>query len=391
MDKKMNVLIIANKMVFPALDGGSLAMQNLCEILEDLSYAVDLVAISKKNNFKSPPHPITSHHQKQVNQILFEKNMRFNFYVFIKSFLCGQSYQASRFYDTDIKNYIQKLIDKKKYPIIIFESIFTTIYFEKLKIPKSTKTILRAHNIEHKIWEDLAYNQKIKKLAFLFLAQQLKNMERTTPKNIDYIFTLSQTDNTFFQNIFPTKTYNIPVTFKIIESKFKKQEHSIFHLGAMDWKPNLEGIDWFFEKVKPLIKNSVKIYIAGKSMPPRYMHYKQKNIIVSSKVENAQKYAQNKEILFVPLLSGSGIRIKILESMSLGIPVISTSQGADGIPYTHGENILIANHPDDFANAIHRLIENKKLAQKIGENGKQLIRKHFSKKYAINKWKKIIN
>ena len=77
--------------------------------------------------------------------------------------------------------------------------------------------------------------------------------------------------------------------------------------------------------------------------------------------------------------------------MSLGIPVISTSQGADGIPYTHGENILIANHPDDFANAIHRLIENKKLAQKIGENGKQLIRKHFSKKYAINKWKKIIN
>ena len=66
----------------------------------------------------------------------------------------------------------------------------------------------------------------------------------------------------------------------------------------MDWKPNIEGIDWFFEKVRPLIKNSVNIYIAGKNMPPRYMNYKQKNIIISSKVKNAQKYAQNKEILF---------------------------------------------------------------------------------------------
>ena len=81
--------------------------------------------------------------------------MQFNLYVFIKSIVRDQSYQANRFYNVEIKNYIQKLIDKKKYPIIIFESIFTTVYLKKLHIPKSTKTILRAHNVEHKIWEDI--------------------------------------------------------------------------------------------------------------------------------------------------------------------------------------------------------------------------------------------
>jgi len=391
MDKEVNALIIANKMVFPALDGGSLAMHSLCQILTCQNYNIDLVAISKNNSIKTLKKPIISNYNKNTKQILFQKNMRFNFLLFFKSILQKKAYQAYRFYDLEIKNFIQDLIDKKKYKIIIFESIFTTIYLDELQIKTPTKKIFRAHNIEHKIWEELARNQKIKKLAFLWFAKQIKIMENTMPKNIDYIFTLSNKDANYFHKIFPQKTHNIPVTFKIEYQKVPKIKNSIFHLGAMDWAPNIEGVNWFLTKVKPLLnmKSGVKIYIAGKNMPSKYFKYK--NILIESSVKNAKTYIQDKEILFVPLFSGSGIRVKILEAMSLGIPVVSTTKGAEGIPYTNNQDILISDNAIGFATAIHRLIENKKLAHKIGENGRKIIIKYFSQNSIIDKWKQTIN
>ena len=388
----MRALIITNKVVFPALDGGALAMQSLCEILKDLQYKIDLIAISKNNNIANTKKMIQSKHKKSISQTIFQKNMQLNIYKLFKSILLNESYQANRFYDIKINRFLQDLIDRKKYHIIIFESIFTTVYLNKLKIHKSTKTILRAHNVEHKIWEDLAHNNQVKKPIFLWLAKQIENIEINQPKSIDYIFTLSQKDEKYFKVLFPKKTHNIPVNFEANEEKWSNTENSIFHLGAMDWKPNVEGMNWFLKQVKPLIeiKNNIKIYIAGKNMPTNYITYQNKNTIIQTSIQDAKKYIQNKGILFVPLLSGSGIRIKILEAMSLGVPVISTSIGAEGIPYINQKNIMIADHPIDFANAIHTLIENPAMAKKIGNNGRTLIKRYFAKNSIIKKWKKIV-
>ena len=102
-------------------------------------------------------------------------------------------------------------------------------------------------------------------------------------------------------------------------------------------------------------------------------------------------YMRNKEILIVPIFSGSGIRIKILESMTLGIPVISTTKGAQGIPYTDKKNIIIANKPDDFKKAILELINNKNFAKKIAQGGQELIQNHFGSQILLKKWQEIIN
>ena len=254
--------------------------------------------------------------------------------------------------------------------------------------------ILRAHNVEHKIWRDLAKNNVIKKMFFLFMSHQMKLMEETIPKNIDYIFTLSGSDEKYFSSIFPEKIYNIPVTFNTNHTAAKKMKDTIVHLGAMDWKPNIEGVNWFIREVLPLIKkmkHNIQIHIAGKAMPKNYFNYNDNNTIIEGEIKNAQNYIMSKEIMFVPLFSGSGIRIKILEGMSFGLPIISTSKGAEGIPCTHLENIIIANTPREFCNAISLLIENKKLAKKIGQNGQLLIKNYFSKQFVINQLNNIID
>ena len=201
-------------------------------------------------------------------------------------------------------------------------------------------------------------------------------------------------DYTYYSNSVPNKTHYIPVTFETQKNNKQKIENSIVHLGAMDWKPNHEGMKWFMKMVLPKIRKhkiNTKVYIAGKGMPPYYEKFKDKLTFIEGKVENAKEFIENKEVLFVPLFSGSGIRIKILEGMSLGIPVISTLKGAKGIPYVDKEDIIIANTPIEFAKAVNSLMNDKKLAKKIGHKGQNLIEKNFSKKSIMNKVKKIFN
>ena len=302
----------------------------------------------------------------------------------------NKSIQAIRFYDKQINKYIQNLINNNSYKAIIFESIFSTIYLNKLKFNKNSKLILRAHNIEHEIWFNLSNKNPLKKIMFYLLGLQIKKMELNIPKFLDYIFTISKNDFTFFKKIFPDKTEHIPVFFKTKKIKKKKISKSIVHLGSMDWKPNIEGVEWFIKNVIPKINKNdkFKIYIAGKKMPKKYLNGKFKNTLVTGKVENALDYISNKEILFVPIFSGSGIRIKILEAMAIGIPVISTQKGAQGIPYKDGHDIIIANSAEEFYEFICLLTKNRELAIKVGKNGKKLIEKYFCEKEIL---KKLIN
>ena len=413
MKTNKRILIIANKIVFPALDGGAVAIKSLCEVFLQLNYHIDLICINKKSdNVTKNSETVTP---KNLSQFIYAKNMDFDLIKFLSSVFKKKSYQASRFYSKSIKNIIQSKIDTnnqdRPYDVVIFESIFTLSYLKKLKFKPLSKIILRAHNVEHKIWEDLSQTNRKRKIAYLFLAHQIENTEKSIPKEIDHIFTLSEIDTKWYRKKYPEKTHNIPVTFKTENWKGRKIQNSLVHLGAMDWKPNLEGIDWFLTNVLPKFKNSnhqtnqeyFKIFIAGKGMPKKYYKYNKyfsnteskstdySIISVEDKVNHAQEYLQNKELMFVPLFSGSGIRIKILEGMALGIPIVSTTKGAQGIPYTHKKNIFIADTPNEFYRAICLLIKDKKLAKKIGNNGRNLIKTHFSKQVVINKINKILN
>jgi glycosyltransferase involved in cell wall biosynthesis len=89
-------------------------------------------------------------------------------------------------------------------------------------------------------------------------------------------------------------------------------------------------------------------------------------------------YLADAEVLIVPLRIGGGTRIKIYEGMATGIPIVSTAIGAEGLPVTDRENILLADSPEQYANAICELFENQNLRKKIGENGRTLVQRNFS-------------
>ena len=384
----MKVLIISHKPVFPTLDGGSLATKKIFLDLKKEYKKVDIVALKTKKV------KLLANTEKNKNQTLFTVKTSFNFSKLIMSFLNKKCYQVDRFYSKKTSEKIIKIINKKKYDYVLFEGVFPSVYLNDVQSMCNCKTIIRTHNVEHEIWNDLAKNTSnfLKKITYLFLKNQMKKWEDFICSKCDFLFCISKNDQLYFKKKIGKKIGILPDSFKL-EKRKKPNNFSIFHLGSMDWKPNVEGINWFLKKV--WINNfknnkSLKLYLAGKNMPVFLKNKSNDSLIIEGVVENAENYMKQKSVMIVPLFSVSGIRIKILEGMSMGIPIISTPKGAQGIEYVDKKNILICENEFDFTKSIKKIKRDKKLFDKISKEGKKLIKTHFSNEIVIKNWKNLI-
>jgi glycosyltransferase involved in cell wall biosynthesis len=143
----------------------------------------------------------------------------------------------------------------------------------------------------------------------------------------------------------------------------------------MDWQPNQQAMVWFVSQVWPLVikqEPDAIFYMAGKKMPVMFKKYQTQNIKVMGEVEDATAFMQSKQIMVVPLFAGSGIRVKILEGMSLGKAIVTTKLGLEGVDAQHQKHLLVADGAEDFAASIVELLQNNAMSEQLGIEAKQL-------------------
>jgi glycosyltransferase involved in cell wall biosynthesis len=227
----------------------------------------------------------------------------------------------------------------------------------------------------------------IKKSYIRLLTKRLKHYEHNIVNSFDAIVAITNEDKHLFEQMgctIPIHVTPIGVDADVLNLPVHRNKYPVlFHLGSMNWMPNLEAIDWFLSNVwKDLHLQflPLKFYIGGRGMPERLMNSKHQGVYVLNEVTDAKSWINNKDIMICPLKSGSGMRVKIIEAMSLGKTVISTTIGAEGIQYIHKNDILIANTPKEFIEMVSLCINNHELCDSIGTNAKALIHQHYSNK-----------
>lgn len=377
----MKILQICHKVPYPPKDGGSIAMHNLTEGLLKTGQEVKVLSINTRKHYteiSSLPH--TYKEQTKIEGISVDTSI--SIIGVLLSLITTGSYNIKRFYSKNFKRKLIETLEEKAYDIIQLESLYTAPYIEIIKKHSKAKIVLRAHNVEYRIWEQIANSEKrlLYKSYFRFLAKRLKQYEISLLNNYDGIAAISPNDSMLFRKDGCKKPI-MHVPFGVnpesyLNNSVQKEIESLFHLGSMDWIPNQEAVRWFLEKVwkKVLVSHpSLKLYIAGKDMPKDIRNSNAKNVVVSDKIKNAIDFMYSKNIMIVPLLSGSGIRIKIIEGMAAGKTIISTSIGAEGILYENGKNILIANTPEEFCNTISKCLNDPPFCERIGKNARELI------------------
>lgn len=208
---------------------------------------------------------------------------------------------------------------------------------------------------------------------------------------VDGIAAITTTDAIFFRRVTATPVIDLPfgVDIEKFDPVFEVGDvPTFYHIGSMNWMPNEEGIKWFLKNVwdKVLERTpDAKLYLAGRNMPKWLRKTKKKNVFVVGEVADAHEFVNKNNVAIVPLFSGSGMRIKIIESMALGKTVITTLVGAEGILYTEFDNIIIADNVPKMVENICRLYQHPEEAEAIGMNARRLVEEVYDNKKIINR------
>ncbi|MCK5822709.1 MAG: glycosyltransferase family 4 protein [Bacteroidales bacterium] len=383
----MNILQLCNKMPYPPKDGGSIATLNLSKGFAKLGHKVTVLAMNTSKHYFNVDN-IPNDLKSKINFFDVFVNTKINpFLAFFNLLFSKTPYNAQRFISVDFKNKLVSLLLKNNYDIIQLEGLYVFAYIEVIRKYSNAKIAYRSHNIEHEIWERTTEQQNgiLKKFYLKILYKRIKKFEINIINKYDALVPITERDASFFNKFGNNKSCHVSVAgFNTAELKpnFLNTEFpSLFYIGALDWVPNQEGLFWFIENVwKIITKNykNLKFYVAGRNAPKWVVNnLKEENIYYLGEIDDAYEYMNSKAIMIVPLLSGSGMRIKIIEGMALGKTIISTSIGAEGINITNKKNIIIADKPDDFIKGIESVINNKVFSDEIGENAVAFVNKNY--------------
>jgi glycosyltransferase involved in cell wall biosynthesis len=377
----MKILQVCSKTPYPSKDGGSIAMNILTEGLIANGNQVTVLAINTPKHFIKDEEIDPAYRKKTAYRSVFIDTSIKPFAAFFNLF-SSRSYNVSRFYSRHFEKELTALLSKESFDIVQLETLWVTPYVETVRKNSKAKIVFRSHNVEYMIWERLASISKnsLKGMYLKLLAGRLKKYETEMLNKYDGIACITELDASVFKKSGCTIPL-IHIPFGVDLSDYKPVESdtqfpSVFHIGSMDWMPNEEAIKWLLKTIWPKIQlkyPNLNLYLAGRNMPGWLLELKMKNVVVEGEVKDSLKFINSKSIMVVPLQSGGGMRIKIIEGMALAKTIISTSIGAEGIAYEPGLNLLIADTEDAFEQAIARCVSDKTFSETIGKNARKLI------------------
>ena len=178
----------------------------------------------------------------------------------------------------------------------------------------------------------------------------------------------------------PANIQVIPITVDTDEERPVRRRpdaNRVVFAGTMYWPPNVDGVLWFAREVWPLVRAGrpqAEADIIGARPPQAVVALGQAGdgLRVTGYVESLRPYLEQAGVFIVPLRAGGGMRVKILNALAQGLPIVSTTLGCEGIQVTHERDILIADTPADFAAAVRRVLDDPALARRLGESGRRL-------------------
>jgi polysaccharide biosynthesis protein PslH len=384
----MNILQITPKLPFPLHDGSAIAAWNLTRGLSANGCKLTILAMNTDKHY-SPIENLPPSMKQVCEWDSVYLNTRINPLKALTNLLFSKlPYNIERFYSHDFRSELQSLLLKNKFDLIQCEGLPTLIYLPVIRKYTTARVAYRAHNIESEIWERKAGRERsrLKKFYYNIIAKRLLSLELNMMNKYDLLIPITDRDAEVLRLMGNKKPvcvvpsgYNIDM---MPEIKPYSQDISVGYIGSLDWTPNQEGLLWFIEKVwKPLIKPGfVKLHVAGRNAPPWLEKILQNtwDLVYEGEVEDAQTFMMDHPIMVVPLFSGSGMRVKIVEGMALGRIIISTPLGIEGLPVNDRLNILIASDAKSFREILTSIITDPSKYFQIGDAARALIPGKFN-------------
>jgi len=378
---QLKILILTHRVPFPQNGGYPIVVCNTIRGLVNLGHEVSLVSLNAKRHLHESEEK--DELLEKINYRVYDIDASVSLFDGILDIFSKSTSNIDRYYDENFEKLLIRTVKNIQYDIIQFEGLFVATYVDAVRKNCTSKLVYRAHNIEYQIWEMMAQQKSdpFKKFYLRLMARRIKRYElqQINKFNAMVVFTpQDQSTIAHYGTTTPVEIVQMGVDLEHYHPDFSKTEFpSLFFLGSLDWMPNREGIEWFLKTFHNDFVNDdlrVRFYVAGNDIPEEFDDYDvMGKIFIQGEVDDGLEFVNSKSIMIVPLLSGGGMRVKIVEGMAMQKCIISTSLGAEGINYKNGVNILIANTRDEFFKAIKRCVADEDYIKAVGVNARKLI------------------
>jgi sugar transferase (PEP-CTERM/EpsH1 system associated) len=300
--------------------------------------------------------------------------------------LSSEPYSITKYCRPDVRHRLHALLKQETYDVILCDFIFAA---GVIPWDWPTPKVLFTHNVEATIWRrhyEVATNPIWKAISW-WEWRKMEAAERRYLRLADRVLTVSETDRDAFAAFLdPGKLTMIPTGVDVDYFQpvpVEETPNSLVFTGSMDWLPNEDAILYFVDAILPLIKQQcpeVSLEVVGRS-PSRKLQAlaeTEKSMRLTGWVEDIRPFVARDSICIVPLRIGGGTRLKIFEAMAMGKAVVSTSVGAEGLPVQSGENILLADTPNDFADSVVSLLRDANERRRLGTSARALVQEKYS-------------
>ena len=281
-----------------------------------------------------------------------------------------------------------------------FDAKVCDFLFPSANIDNLADWTLFQHNVESVIWERHAQSGRtpLHRSYFALQAKKMLRWEQRVCRSVANVVAVSENDASLMKSRFSLSDVSwVPTgvdTQYFERPGASERRFDLVFVGSMDWMPNIDGIRWFLAEIYPLIRKAkprCSLAIVGRNPANTIVEAaKAHKVTVTGTVPDVRPYLWDSSISIVPLRIGGGTRLKIFEAMASGVPVVSTTIGAEGLPAENGRDICIGDTPEAFASECLRLLNNQQLRDEIRESALRMVVRDFSWEQVTNRFEDAI-
>jgi glycosyltransferase involved in cell wall biosynthesis len=385
----MRILQLCPQFPFPPTDGGKIGMLSITKSLVENGAHVHVLCLSKTIPSEKDTQGFKEYTGAEIACIQHNTTNTI-FSIFLSLFNATYPLYITKHRSAHFHHAIEDLLKKCTFDGIFCDHscMIESALWAATK-QKGIPVFARLHNIEYKIWE--RYAERLSKFNPIhwYIASQAKKLRLFEARHYDKVslcYAITNHDAMIAKNMSPqasisTLTAGVHINELIPDNTIEKNPHRMIHASTFDWIHNREALYWFLKEVFPAIKSHIsnaELVVLGKHIPEDILTMKNQDILAKGFVPSIVPEYSAASFFIAPLFVGSGIRIKILEAMSLGLPVIASSIAAEGILATQDQGLIICDNAEDFAKQSVFLLNNPHITIRLGLEARNYIVQNHS-------------
>lgn len=403
----MKILFLTQVLPYPLDAGPKVRAYYTLRYLATRGHDITLVSFIRKSD---PPEAI-EHLQRYCNRIItvpLQRSRWLDLLALVRSLLNGEPLLIARDHNVSMYRQLQSLVDRCHFDAIHADQLWMAPYALAARAGAERRgtqprLILDQHNAVYLIPRRLAEQARnpITRLAYHRESARMAAYEARTCLQFDRVVTVTEEDRHYLLRLYknghqPHFAAIIPICVNIPSTPVLRppsQVTEILFIGGMHWPPNADGVEWFTRQILPLIRARIPtacLTAIGKQPPQSLQPDMQAgHVHLPGYVEDLQPYWSHSGAFVVPLRAGGGMRVKILDAWASGVPVISTTVGAEGLPCVPGQNILLADSADEFAQAVILVLTDRELAERLAQGGRATLEQHYDWRATYTAWDEV--